>query len=118
MLTWLEEEIVLAGEAMSQELGEGSVCTVHKDGRVTGGLKYQEGRMIALADVRRALVRGERETVALNVAEKRWSAEFERRRSSSPSSPMWVSYATGGLDAVRQARQHWATADPTGPCEN
>lgn len=101
---WLESQIELAARTMSQELGGDSVCTIHKDGRVTGGLKYQEGRMSALAEVRRRL----RQTLsfgqAIDEAEASWLAEFERRKSSQPPSPLWASYATGGLDAVREAR--------------
>ncbi|MGD2042354.1 MAG: hypothetical protein PVJ28_01815 [Acidimicrobiia bacterium] len=112
LANWLERQIERAARAMSQELGEDSVCTVHKDGRVTGGLKYQEGRMSALAGMRRALERGELEPSVLASAEVQWSAEFETRRTASTSSPLWVSYATGGLDAVREARNRQQQPTP------
>lgn len=112
MVDWLETQIADAAGAMSQELGDRSVCTVHKDGRVTGGLKYQEGRMSAFAAMRRALVRGEQATEVLAAADERWSAEFEARRRASPSSPTWASYATGGRDAVREARKRLGVSFP------
>lgn len=107
VVDWLDSQIELAAGVMGRELGSDSACTVHKDGRVTGGLKYQEGRMSALAAVRRSVVGGEPPAEVLASAEAHWAADFETRRIASPSSPMWVSYATGGLDAVREAREWW-----------
>lgn len=101
---WLESEIELAAGRMSRELGEDSVCTIHRDGRVTGGLKYQEGRLTALAGLRRGLREAPDAGSVIDESETRWRIEFERRRNASPPSPIWVSYATGGLDATREAR--------------
>lgn len=110
MVDWLETQIEEAAGAMSQELGDRSVCTAHKDGRVTGGLKYQEGRMSALAAMRRELVRGEQATEVIAAADEQWSAEFETRRRARPSSPTWVSYATGGREAVRDVRKRFGVS--------
>lgn len=114
-IEWLEAQIEIEATAMTGELGPDSVCTVHKDGRVTGGLKYHEGRMSALAELRRLWRTGEPDDAALAEVERRWEEEFTRR-SNGPSSPLWVSYATGGVDAVREARsalsEHLAHSSP------
>jgi hypothetical protein len=100
---WLEAQIEMAARAMSGELGDSSVCTVHKDGRVTGGLKYHEGRMSAFAELRRLWRRGVLDDAVLAEVESRWAGESSTR-GKEHSSPLWVSYATGGVDAVGEAR--------------
>ena len=110
LTVWLEAQIELAAAAMAEDLGEHSVCTVHKDGRVTGGLKYLEGRMAALAAMRRAIAAGESTSEVVAAANAHWYADFETRTSGSSTSPLWVSYATGGLDAVREARRRLETS--------
>lgn len=102
-MTYLEAEIAAAAAAMEVELGANSMCTVHKDGRVTGGLKYREGRLSAFAEARRlARARSDIEA-ALTAQLQRWSNELDRRRKSSTPSMAWVAYATGGFDASREA---------------
>lgn len=102
-MAYLEAEIAAAATAMEGELGADSMCTVHKDGRVTGGLKYREGRLSAFAEARRlARARSDIEA-ALTAQLQRWSDELERHRTSSPPSMAWVAYATGGFDASREA---------------
>lgn len=87
---------------MREELNGATYCRDHKDGRVTGGLKYHEGKMAALAEARR-LARGPGDLrAALPSFRNRWLAEFERRREAEPPSPPWVAYATGGLEAADQ----------------
>ena len=100
-LEWPDDEIGAAAAAMSEELGAATYCRVHKDGRVTGGLKYHEGRMAALAEARR-LARGPGNVkVALSpFGRAGWSSQ--RRRAAEPASPPWVSYATGGFEAADQ----------------
>lgn len=100
---FLEGEMTAAAAAMEGELGADSMCTVHRDGRVTGGLKYQEGRLSAFAEARRLARAPSDIEAALTAQLQRWSDEFERRRTSSTRSMAWVAYATGGLDASREA---------------
>lgn len=104
-LAYLEREMAAAAAAMEGELGADSMCTVHKDGRVTGGLKYQEGRLSAFAEARR-LARARSDIEAALAAQlEKWSDELERRRTASPPSMAWVAYATGGVEASREARE-------------
>ena len=102
-MAYLEAEMAAAAAAMEVELGADSMCTVHRDGRVTGGLKYQEGRLSAFAEARRLARAPSDIESALTAQQQRWSDEFERRRKSSPPSLPWVAYATGGVDASRGA---------------
>lgn len=102
-LAHLEEEMDAAAAAMEGELGEQSMCSVHRDGRVTGGLKYQEGRLTAVAEAIR-VARGSSDIEAELVAQlQRWSDELDRRRAASPPSMAWVAYASGGVDASEDA---------------
>lgn len=99
---WLDREIEIAAGEMSNTSGGASACTLHKDGRVIGGFKYHEGRLIALAEMRRFLRRGGLDTQDLDAIEQRWRVLLEQHRSSGVSSTMWVAYATGGLGAIRE----------------
>lgn len=100
---WLDTQIETAARAMIGQVGDDSACTVHKDGRVTGGLKYHEGRLNAFAELRRLAQDGRLDAATMAEVERRWSGELSRR-SDEPSSPLWISYATGGVEAVEEAR--------------
>lgn len=101
-IAFLDGEIALAAATMTVELGDESMCTVHKDGRVTGGLKYQEGRLHALAEARRLAGSDDLDS-ALQGLVARWQTELDRRRGSESPSLPWVAYATGGVEAVEKA---------------
>ena len=103
LLGWLDEAMALAARTMDAESGGLSACTVHKDGRVTGGFKYQEGRLAALAEVERLARAGRMTSETLGAIGETWERELEQRRVSEPSSPMWVAYTTGGREAMREA---------------
>lgn len=92
---------------MSAELGGASACTVHKDGRVTGGMKYHEGRMTGFAEARRVTRRADDPTAAVRELHRRWLDELDRRRGEDRPSPPWVAYATGGAEAAAQVRRAW-----------
>lgn len=109
--SWLDQEIEAASAGMHRGSRGESVCTIQKDGRVTSDMKRLEGRLVALAEVRRLarsrdLIGRDLESIA-----ERWTYQVEMRQSSQPSSRMWVAYATGGLDAIREA----ISRAPTGP---
>ena len=104
-VTWLDSEIESAAYAITSEAGGSSVCRVHKDGRVTGGLKYQEGRLVALNGVRRLAHRNDDLSTALDDLEEHWTAELDARRAEEHASPPWVAYATGGVEAIELATE-------------
>ena len=91
-----------AAAALEAELGAETACTLHRDGRVTGGMKYHEGRLVAFRETERA-VRNAGDRSAVEEIRDRWRAEFARRRDATRPSPPWVAYATGGLEAATEA---------------
>ncbi len=92
--------------SMQNHMGGASYCEIHKDGRVSGGLKYDEGRLVVIgaalryardavtaeswADAMRAYLLRERDT---------WRAMLELHQGRSHRSIAWIAYAQGGLDA-------------------
>ena len=90
-----------AAADLEAALGGVAACTRHKYGRVTGGMKYHEGRMVSYAEARRALAGGGLPVSrALHEHAQRWRDEF-RRRAGGPEP--WLAYATGGLEAAEDA---------------
>ena len=110
-VTWLDSEIEATAHAITTETGGSSVCRVHKDGRVTGGLKYHEGRLVALNEVRRLAHRAHDLPTALDDLEDHWTAELDVRRTAEHASPPWVAYATGGVEAIELATEVLAEND-------
>ena len=103
-LSWLDRQIETAADSMRAELGDATACRVHKDGRVTGGLKYQEGRMTAFAEARQLGGIGSSDLGdALERFERRWLDELDQRSSADQPSVPWVAYATGGAEAAQEA---------------
>ena len=94
----LDRLIAEAARTIEAETGSATACTLHRDGRVTGGLKYAEGRLVALREIQRALAAGD----PVEPIRSRWQDEHDRRRAADLPSPPWVSYATGGLEAVTE----------------
>jgi hypothetical protein len=102
----LDARVAAAAAAIEAEAGGATVCTLHRDGRVTGGLKYHEGRLIAFREASRAVAAAATAAEArhhLGAIHSRWQEEFEHRRDAAAPSPPWVAYATGGLDAAGEA---------------
>lgn len=78
---------------MLDQMGNASMCEIHKDGRVTGGLKYQEGRLVEFgADI-------------LTAAQIKWTQQLERYQVPECPSIPWIAYSQGGVDAIEQIRQ-------------
>jgi hypothetical protein len=59
LLTNLDAAIDAVQASLARQMGDDTVCQLHKDGRVTGGLKYDEGRLVALSNLRRTVRRQE-----------------------------------------------------------
>lgn len=97
--------------AMLDYTGSATMCQIHKDGRVTGGLKYQEGRLVVLGSVIRQIrQRAQEDTLPglldsiLSAEAARWSAQLARYQAAERPAIAWVAYSQGGLDAVREIR--------------
>lgn len=116
LLDHLEVLRQAAEAAIRQQTGETSVCQVHKDGRVTGGLKYHEGRLVALSDLVRELKRSSassREAIAALLADavQRWEIQLARHQGSERPSILWVAYSQGGVDAMTEIQHLLETFD-------
>lgn len=101
---WVEA----TGAAMASRLGSQTLCEVHKSGQVTGGVKYDEGRMAAFSDLKRALRGGDSLAAdalrdLFTAQADRWQAQLERHQAQPQPSMPWVAYSQGGLDACREA---------------
>jgi hypothetical protein len=92
---------------MLAQAGEASICQLHKDGRVSGGLKYLEGRLVALSELTRAVKQpgGDNLLAAavpplLDAFHDKWQRQLVQHQSNRPLSMPWVAYCQGGLDAI------------------
>lgn len=104
-LARIDELIAATESALRAEMGAATSCEIHKDGRVTGGMKYLEGKLVAFMRIRRLLAGDGAGGGAVAAAEEvtSWEAEWRRRTQAPNPSPPWVAYATGGLDAAKEA---------------
>lgn len=90
--------------------GGQAVCQLHKDGRVTGGVKYYEGRLVALYSIRRSMagltdVEWARAGEAIENERATWQELIDRHRRAERPSPPWLAYGQGGLDACQEVMQ-------------
>lgn len=100
----LQTEIDRANAAMTARLGEQSLCEIHKDGHVTGGVKYDEGRLVALRGLLRKLrgvqpVDAAAAQVLIVDEQARWARELAKHQSAERKSIAWIAYSQGGTDA-------------------
>lgn len=86
-------------EQLGAAAGARSLCAISRSGGQVDGVKYLEGRLAALREVRRALK--ECRTPETLVAERRaeWQAELDRVRAADAGRG-WVAYRAGGVDEL------------------
>lgn len=103
LLRALEDRVEATAGLLTDELGDATACTLHRDGRVTGGVKYHEGRLVSYRGLRNALLDEPARPIGDVLAEHtaRWRSELDRHAGRGPN--QWAAYATGGLDAVIEA---------------
>lgn len=78
-----------------------SFCQIQKDGRVSGGLKYEEGRLVALHWVlRRLQQQGDPGLAEIAVERDQWLKALSDLQAKSPVPILWVAYRQGGVDAL------------------
>ncbi|MCS6773372.1 MAG: hypothetical protein RMM31_10855 [Anaerolineae bacterium] len=105
----LQARIAEAERAFVEQMGGATACQLHKDGRVSGSMKYAEGQFVALCDLRcrlNALSPAPDLTCAqeaLNQEEARWQAALQHHQGRSALS--WTAYCQGGVDALRAFRE-------------
>ncbi|PJF36815.1 MAG: hypothetical protein CUN49_03455 [Candidatus Thermofonsia Clade 1 bacterium] len=91
---YLAEQLAQARRAFQAQLGEAALCQVSKEGRITGGLKYAEGRLVALRNLEKRLQLGEAAEQAGHAERALWQTIYGQHTAQT-----WRAYAQGGLDA-------------------
>ena len=111
ILSVLEHNIAAVEQSLSGSTGERSLCQLHKDGKITGGMKYDEGRYAALRKIRR-IVKSNKAVEITPETSKRLRQEAEEWQRMlqayqyKPERPMpWIAYAQGGLDAITELQR-------------
>lgn len=104
ILSALEGQIVAAERALLAATGGQNVCRLDREGRATGGVKYDEGRLVALRAARRLLrsVEPAQAATSLRRLHAQWRADLQaHQRHERPALP-WLAYTQGGVDALEQ----------------
>lgn len=102
LMAILERQLAAAEQAVMASTGGAAWCQLQRDGRVTGGVKYDEGRLAALMAARRRLRSADPATWAQVLAEElaQWQqALAEVQAQPKPAMP-WLAYRQGGVDAL------------------
>lgn len=102
--TTLARLISEAEQELTRQTGGENVCRLEKDGRITGGVKYSEGRLAALNAVRR-LLQPDSEAAADAEIDRllvRWRADLQGWQERPQPPRTWVAYTQGGVDALEQ----------------
>jgi hypothetical protein len=103
-LTDMQHEIE---SSMRDHMGSQTMCQIHKDGHVTGGLKYDEGRLVAVREIMRLL--DDDPTNLPDAFEEKaagWQRQLARYRAQERPSMPWVAYNQGGVDVYAAVRAH------------
>ncbi len=111
ILDSIDKEIAEVTQSFQAQAGGASLCQLQKDGRVTGGVKYDEGRLVALNAARRLLSnrmpdqRNEGQERAAGIeaitAEQRtWLSRLAAQKAKERPAIAWIAYYQGGSDAL------------------
>lgn len=103
LLAQIDQQIAAVGESMAAQMNNQSLCQIQKDGRITGGIKYDEGRLETLHTLRRIVTDNVDFSPELLYAELlRREAQLEKFVSQDRPSIQWVAYGQGGADVARK----------------
>ncbi|WP_324651170.1 hypothetical protein [Georgenia sp. H159] len=84
---------------LSTATGDASLCAVSRSGTPRPAMKYHEGAVAALTDVRRRLGESaEPADAAVGRVRERWEAR--RDQAAVSASPTWQAYLDGAVDAL------------------
>jgi hypothetical protein len=101
---FLDRQIEEAEKSYLAQTGAAAACQLEKEGRVTGGLKYDEGRLVAFQAARRHMKQKlavDDFTESLEKEYASWQAELDLHQGKADPSISWVAYSQGGVDALR-----------------
>lgn len=103
----LDQRIAAAERSLTDQTGGANVCRLQQDGRVTGGMKYDEGRLVALSALRRRLREAAGEDIRALVAQDlgRWREALRAQQARERPAIQWVAYNQGGVDALEEVLQ-------------
>jgi len=96
----IEERLSAATATLAAAAGDTTLCSIGRSGRRHPGVKYPEGQVAALRELRRALS-GDPEHPDAVLARVRgsWAEDLARRTADDPDSN-WAVYREGGVDAL------------------
>jgi len=102
--TEIEQLMASATKAYLTQSGGLGLCQLQKDGRITGGLKYCEGQMVALHAVKKLLSKGDPSSEAtmrlIDALRDEWRRELANHQQKARPSMPWTAYWQGGVDAL------------------
>lgn len=101
----IEQISQVVEQSYRAQAGGASLCQLHKDGRVTGGVKYDEGRLVALNFLKRVIrTKPQNDWRAAVEAELAvWSRALVSDQARTPPAIQWVAYRQGGMDILAWA---------------
>lgn len=101
----LETVLGEARENLVQSTGNQSVCSIHKHGKPSDFMKYNEGKEYVIRKAIRLLNRQASDAEMLDFLSGN-EAKFNRYKSSElTSSSAWQAYADGGLDGIELVKR-------------
>ncbi|MBW7885822.1 MAG: hypothetical protein H3C34_24960 [Caldilineaceae bacterium] len=105
LLRWLDDRLQRVEREFTIHAGGKTTCQLHKSAETTDRLKYDEGQLVALHNIRRALQQIEAwhpDTAQTLVEDERarWDRMLNTYRAAARPAPAWLAYSQGGLDAL------------------
>jgi hypothetical protein len=101
LVEYIRQKMAEVEASYRRQSAGSSFCQIQKDGRVSGGLKYEEGRLVALQWVLRTLQKQGDAGFSVIAAERDyWLKALADVQAKSPPPILWVAYRQGGVDAL------------------
>ncbi len=99
---FIEERVAAVERSFAGKTGGVALCQLQKSGRMTGGLKYDEGQLYALLAAKRlARARDARDLrVGVEALVADWGGHLAASQQQEHPPVQWVAYYQGGVDAL------------------
>lgn len=102
------ERLAVVEHDLLAATGGASLCAVSRSGDRVDAVKYLEGRMVALMELRRELQRVEpaerTDAAALAAVTDSWRTELAQVRERD-AGPNWIAYRSGGVDELGEVAE-------------